>query len=137
MTLTKDRRGFLQMLAGFAVVIALPRTAGAKDGEGGDDGGHDDGGHDDGRDGRDRGEHRDDDLSQDDALKAVQSGRLISLKRALGIVNSKLNGKVIDVKLSTAGGRPQYRMKVRQTNGAITTIRLDARTGRFVGLLGF
>jgi uncharacterized membrane protein YkoI len=131
-----------------------------------DDGGHDDGhsgdGHDDGHDnshddGHDDGHSHDDKggddggdnggdggkghnpkgLNQDEALHELQKGRIIPLEKALRIVDGRMPGKVIDVSLTRQFGRPQYRIKVRRTNGAISTIRLDARTGGFVGIFGF
>jgi len=44
---------------------------------------------------------------------------------------------VIDVDLAVRRGTPQYRIKVRRADGAIRTIRLDARTGKMISLLGF
>ena len=115
---------------------------GGDDGDGGDnDGGGDDGGHDDngGDHGADKGKTKNQDVewSQDKALKERELGRVIPLQAALRIVADKVRGRVIDVDLLARGGKPQYRVKVRRTDGVIKTVRLDARTGRVIGFLGF
>jgi hypothetical protein len=151
------------LLALFIAMVLAPSSwqALAKDGDHDDgdhdDGGHVDGGHDDdgggddggsydgGRDndggkdhgGNKTGKHEDDGWSQDKALKERELGRVIPLKTALKIVATKVNGRVIDVDLLARNGRPQYRVKVRRADGVIETVRLDARTGRFIGFLGF
>ncbi|MDB5525101.1 MAG: hypothetical protein JWM58_2864 [Rhizobium sp.] len=123
-----NRRQALGILTG-SLLAAISLPAWAKDGgEGHDDGGHDDDG---GRASRGK-----DDYSQDEALNEVRTGRIIPLKAALRIVDEKVGGKVIDVNLIRRQ-RPQYRVKVRRESGNIIIIRLDARTGRFIGFLGF
>ena len=151
-----ERRKFLNLLVS-ALVLAAASPVVAKDGGGdggGHGGGHDGGGHDgQGHDGGDDngGDHgkgkgkngRDDDgVDQDEALREVRDGRIIALKTALKIVDARMSdanmsGKVIDVRLTRSMGRSQYRFKVRGDNGAISTIRLDAKTGSFVGRPGF
>jgi uncharacterized membrane protein YkoI len=44
---------------------------------------------------------------------------------------------VIEVDLMVRSGKPQYRVKVRRIDGVIRTVRLDARTGKLIGVLGF
>jgi uncharacterized membrane protein YkoI len=113
-------------------------------GVGNDDGhtdngvGNDDGGKEDGNnDAQDGGKKGDDTpWSQDRVLKERQLGRVVSLERALRIVNTKVRGRVIDVDVVVHGGKPQYRVKVRRTDGRIRTVRLDARTGKVIGLVG-
>lgn len=139
------RRLFLAALA--AAIIAAPLAGHAKDGgrggddgggDGGHDGGGDDGGH--GRDddgGRDRSRHQDDEWSQDKALKERRLGQVIPLETALRVVRDRVRGRIIDITLAARGGRPQYRVKVRRDDGVIQTIRLDARSGRIIDLMGF
>lgn len=148
------RRDFLLLSVGLALVAHEPSFArngsddsGSDDhgghGRGGDDGGGDDNGGDDnsgsgsssdnGGSGRESSGRS---LSQDEVLEAVRSGKIISLKQALEIVSNKVEGRVIDIGLTSRMGRSQYRVKVRRDDGAITTLRLDARTGRFVGFWG-
>lgn len=147
MYLVLTRRMFLAVLAGSTLSVPWG-YAFAKDGHGGDDGGgdnsgsgggddnggHDDGGHDDGRGGR---KNREDVWSQDKALRERELGRVIPLRKALDIVEARVQGRVIDVDLLARAGRPQYRVKVRRADGVIQTVRLDARTGRVLGFMGF
>ncbi len=156
-----QRRLFLMAGLGLVLGSTLHSTAWAKDGGhngdghdgdghdghdgdgGGDDGGGDDGGGDDDGGKNDDGGTVSDKtsktsgLNQDDALRELRKGSIISLKKALTITDSKLKGKVIDIRLTRTFGRPLYRIKVRQSDGVISTIRLDAKTGAFVGILGF
>lgn len=152
MYLVLTRRMFLALLTGAA--LSLPsgpawtkdgggdgHGGGGDDGGGGDNSGHggDDGHDDDGGDGRD-GDHSkngEDQWSQDKALRERELGRVIPLRTALRIVEARVRGRVIDVELLARAGRPQYRVKVRRVDGVIQTVRLDARTGRFIGFLGF
>lgn len=159
-----ERRTLLALLVGAALSLPLGPAL-AKDGEGeghggddgggddgggddggGDDGGGDDGGGDDGGSGGDDGhghddgrskKREDDGWSQDKVLKERELGRVITLQAALRIVAAKVRGRVIDVDLLVRSGKPQYRVKVRRTDGVIQTVRLDARTGRILGFLGF
>lgn len=110
------------------------------DGVGGDDGSNDNSvGNDDGSDdAEDEGKKRDDSAwSQDRVLKERQLRRVIPLETALRIVNTKVHGRVIDVDVMLRRGKPQYRVKVRRTDGVIGTVRLDALTGKVIGLWDF
>ena len=147
------RRIFLRHLAFWALASAIQAAAtpqayaedghdGGHDGhenDGHDDDGHDDDGGDDGGDddGGDKDKNNPNGLDQNEALRELKNGRIIPLKTALKIVDSRVSGKVIDVKLTRTLGRSQYRIKIRRDDGVITTIRLDAKTGNFVGVLGF
>ena len=70
---------------------------------------------------------------QDDALEAVRDGEIISLNKAIGIVRSRNPGKVIDVSLKRRSLSDIYSFKIKSSSGRITTVRMDARTGRIVG----
>ena len=112
--------------------------SGGSDDGGNDNGDADDSGSDDGGDDGGRSKKRDDvEWSQDRVLKERELGRVIPLKTALRIVNARIHGRVIDVDLMVRSGKPQYRVKVRRTDGVIRTVRLDARTGKVIGILGF
>lgn len=119
--------GSLATAGAFHIVATQAFAKEGHDGPGGE--GHDDDGHDDDRDG--------DGLDQDAVLLERRKGQVISLQKALGIANSEVPGKVIDVKLTKGLAGSQYRIKIRRSNGDITTIKLDAKTGSFVGILGF
>ncbi|GAB4357874.1 MAG: hypothetical protein Kow0026_18460 [Oricola sp.] len=73
-------------------------------------------------------------LDQSAAERAVRLGEAISLKAALRRVEEAYGGAVIDVNLRSTGKRLEYRFKIRTERGAVRTIRMDARSGRFLGL---
>ena len=75
-------------------------------------------------------------LGHNDAFSAVHAGRMISLKDALAAANPGRE-KVIDVKLFSYGNRAVYRIKLRDQNGAIRTVRINARTGKEDTLFNF
>ena len=131
------KRALLKLLGGvtLAPVFCTPIVqAFAKNGGGHE--GHD--GHDDDNEGNDDDKGKNPDgLDQDEALRELKRGRIIPLKTALKIIDDRVSGKVIDIKLTRTLGRSQYRIKIRRDDGVITTIRLDAKTGNFVGVLGF
>lgn len=154
------RRLFLQRSADtaflllFAVLVpAVPASAddGESDGEGESDGGDHDGGngdhggdHDNGGDDGSSGEADNDHdngnddfergtLDQFDAERAVSLGEAISLKSALRQVEDSYGGAVIDVKLRSTGRRLEYSFKIRTDRGTVRTVRMDAKSGRFLG----
>lgn len=98
-------------------------------GRGGDD--HDDGDDDDDDD-RGRGRGRGDDDS-DYARKAVNDGRILPLKSVLKKIDAGRYGKVIDVRVRRSFLRDVYQIKVRDKEGAIRTIRVDAKRGTVLG----
>lgn len=154
-----ERRQFLMVL-GIALtgMLGAPAVAHAKDGDGGgddgggddgggddgggddgggDDGGNDDGGSDDGgEDGRKGGENgwR---RAQDTALKAHESGRVISLKEAMKVLAKSYDGEVVDARLSRLGTRNIYTFRMKLDGGRLKTVRMDASSGRILGLFGF
>jgi hypothetical protein len=139
------RRDLLLLLLGLAVASAGQARAddgGGKGGDGGDghDGGDDHGGDDGGDD------HGDDDgdgkngnragLSHDDAREERLKGEVMPLSKALKLVEGKMEGDVIDVRLSKGMRGYYYRFKIRDDAGVIRTLRIDARSGRLLSLLG-
>jgi hypothetical protein len=97
-------------------------------GRGGDD--HDDGDDD---DDDDRGRGRGDDDDSDYARKAVNDGRILPLKSVLKKIDARRYGKVIDVRVRRSFLRDVYQIKVRDKEGAIRTIRVDAKRGTVLG----
>ncbi|MFZ2100732.1 MAG: PepSY domain-containing protein [Oricola sp.] len=73
-------------------------------------------------------------LDQSDAKRAVLLGQAIPLKDALRRVEGAYGGSVIDVDLRSTGRRLEYSFKVRTERGSVRTIRMDAESGRFLGL---
>lgn len=96
-------------------------------------GGGDDGGGDDhsGRGGG--GDHDDDDDDSDYARQAVNDGRILPLKSVLKKIDARRYGKVIDVRVRRSFLRDVYQIKVRDKEGAIRTIRVDAKRGTILG----
>lgn len=137
----------------FAMFLPVARAAaddGESDGEGeggghdGGDGDHGGGDHDNGGDDGSNGgadndhDNGDDDfergtLDQFDAERAVSRGDAISLKSALRQVEDSYGGAVIDVKLRSTGRRLEYSFKIRTDRGTVRTVRMDAKSGRFLG----
>lgn len=145
------RAGLLRLLLVAMVAVAPLSFAAAKDGGdrsgssgssgsgrdgGGDDhsgrggGGHDD---DDDHDDDDQGDDDDDDDDSDYARDAVSEGRILPLKSVLKQIDAKRYGKVIDVRVRRSFFRDVYQIKVRDTAGAIRTIRVDAKRGTILG----
>jgi hypothetical protein len=134
------RRDFLFLLFGTASMAAGAARADDGGGDGGDghDGGDDHGGDDKGGD--DKG--GDDDggnpsgLSHDDARQERLKGEVMPLSKALMLVERKIDGDVIDIRLSKGARGYYYRFKIRDGAGVIRTLRLDARSGRILSFLG-
>ena len=157
------RRRFL--LAGAALVVlatggdALWSTAFAKDGDDrGDDRGGDSRDERDSRDDRDdrddrdgdsgrgrgRGRGGDDDerdggdrsLSSSEAGSVIRSGKALPLREALERLEERYDGRVINVELQQRSGRLVYRFKLREDDGKVRTVSMDAASGRFLSLFG-
>ena len=158
-----NRRVFLLLMmtslaAGMAA--ARPQTAFAKDsgkGSGGDgggdnDGGGDDGGGDDGKDDNDRDDNdrddndrddndRDDDDKGDDSKEAgdkiraaVKRGEAESLGSILPAVRRKYPGKVVRIQLAGKGSRLTYRIRLINRDNKLIEIRVNARSGKIMGV---
>jgi len=76
-------------------------------------------------------------FDQIDALNAVRADEIYSLKQLLPRVTDRYKGKVIDVALWPEEDRLVYSFKLRTDRGSVRTIRMDARTGRFLGFGAF
>ncbi len=157
-----NRRAFLRLLASAGLGVLIPSFALAKDGDsegssgsgsgdsgghGGDDGGGDDGGGDDGdsggvddsgsgsgSSGSGSGSRKGD---QDKVKDAVQKGDAIPLSKALALLKPQHGGRVIEILYASKGSRMDYRFKILDDNGKVTSVTMDARTGRLRGLFGF
>ena len=153
-----NRRVFLLLMmtslaAGMAA--ARPQTAFAKDsgkGSGGDgggdnDGGGDDGGGDDDKDDNDRDDDdRDDDDKGDDdkgddskeagdkIRAAVKRGEAESLGSILPAVRRKYPGKVVRIQLAGKGSRLTYRIRLINRDNKLIEIRVNARSGKIMGV---
>ncbi|WP_421855732.1 PepSY domain-containing protein [Oricola sp.] len=146
------------------VLLSAPVHADDGDSDGGSDsdgGGESDGGESDGGDGGDGGDSDGSDgdadsdsdgddsddgdedggkaagarsLDQTGAARAVSQGQAIPLSSALRSVEKRFGGTVIDVSLREKGRRLEYTFKVRTERGTVRTVRMDAESGRFLGL---
>jgi uncharacterized membrane protein YkoI len=106
-------------------------------GSGDSDGGSDSSGHDNNGSSHNGSGEDHSRIDQDEALRAVKGGEIMSLKEALGKVGDKYKGKVIEIDIERTVKRDVYSMKVRMEDGTIRKVRMDARTGKFAGLFGF
>jgi len=62
---------------------------------------------------------------------AVPSAIRIDNQTAIQMVKSKLNGhRILNARLRSAGGTPQYQIKVLSPEGVVSMIYVDAATGR-------
>ncbi len=114
---------------------------GSDDGDdNGDDGGDDDSNDDNsgsGTSGSGSGNSGSGKRDQDKAKAAVQSGDAIPLSEALALLKKKYDGRVIEVLYAAKGSRIDYRFKILNENGKVSSVTMDARTGRVRGFLGF
>ncbi len=115
------------------------------DGSGSDDDGSDDGDDDDGDDdnsgsgssGSGSGNSGSGKRDQDRAKAAVLNGDAIPLSEALALLKKKYDGRVIEILYAAKGSRIDYRFKILNDNGKLSSVTMDARTGRVRGFLGF
>lgn len=159
--MTPTRREFLALLMLLSgTLAAVADDGGEGDSGGGDDGGGDDGGGDDGggddSGGDDSGDDAGDDAGDDGddtnddgggrgwrahdhnaARDALRKGEIIPLSEALGIVGATRRGKVIDVSLTKNLFGAIYTFKLKADSGRVSTLRMNARTGRLIGMFGF
>lgn len=116
-----SRRQILALL--LLAAGALPAVADDGGSEGGNEGGENEGEHD--------GDH-----DHDDARDAVERGEVMPLHEALEIVREANRGRVIDMQLTRAANGYVYAFKLKASSGRVTTLRMDARTGRVISMFG-
>ena len=92
------------------------------------------GGHGEDDDGEGSGGRRSD---QERVRDAVVRGRILPLKDVLRLVDGDKYGAVIGVDLRHYGGSDVYRLTTRDGRGVIRDLRINARTGKFMNILGF
>lgn len=105
--------------------------SGSGGGEGGDDGGDDDG--DDDSSGNSGGKGK----SQDDAREALRNGEVIPLSLAIEKLHDRVDGRIIDVRLTENGAWMDYRFKVVSLDGKVVSVTMNARNSRLRGFPGF
>ena len=66
------------------------------------------------------------------ARAALRRGEILPLTRILPIVQRRVPGDVIKIKLDDDDKRIEYEVKVLTSNGRVIEVELDARTGRIL-----
>ena len=66
------------------------------------------------------------------AREALRRGEILPLTRILPIVQQRVPGDVIKIKLDDDDKRIEYEVKVLTPNGRVIEVELDARTGRIL-----
>lgn len=143
------RRAFLSLMLTWLGLLSLAAPAWAKDGDsssdssgsdssgsGSDNSGSGSGGDDDDNSGSGSG-NSGKNSEHDRAMKAVSSGRAMSLEDAMKRLGGKYSGRVIDVSLGKEGKRLVYRFKVKSDQGVVRKVIMDAATGDIRGIFGF
>lgn len=67
---------------------------------------------------------------------ATQSGKIKPLSQVLATVRKKVPGKVLDVRVDDSVTPWVYRIKVRGKKGDVTSVTVNAKTGRIIGVKG-
>ncbi len=68
----------------------------------------------------------------DDAQKAVQRGEIKAFSEIKKMVEEKLGGRVVDLKLRRTNRGWQYFLRVSRENGRVVAAVVDARTGKIL-----
>ena len=67
---------------------------------------------------------------------ATESGKIKPLGDILKVVSEKVPGKVLDVQVDDQGSPWLYRIKVRGQKGDVTSVTVNAETGRIIEIKG-
>mgnify|MGYP003571967938 FL=1 len=68
----------------------------------------------------------------DARLQLAANQANLSPRDAAAIAQRQLNGRVLGVNRSDAGGRPTYRVKILSPQGDVRTITIDATSGAVI-----
>lgn len=68
----------------------------------------------------------------DDAQKAVRRGEIKSYAEIRRMVENRLGGRVVDLKLRRTNRGWQYFLRVSKENGRVVATVVDARTGKIL-----
>jgi len=66
------------------------------------------------------------------ARQALRRGEVLPLTRILPIVQKRVPGDIIKIKLDDDDARIEYEVKVLTASGRVIEVELDARTGRIL-----
>ena len=70
-------------------------------------------------------------LSQSELRRSVQNGQSVSLSRIMSRVSSAIDGEIVDVR-AFQDGQIYYRVLIKQPNGRLGSVILEARSGQFM-----
>lgn len=108
---------------------------GSGSGSGGGDSGGKGSGHsgDDGGDGDDdNGASSETEAEHEEATEAVRKGEVLSYRDVMQRLRKDQVGRVLRVELDRSARRPVYRMRIEDEAGFVSTVMVDARTGRLM-----
>lgn len=69
----------------------------------------------------------------EEATEAVRRGEVMSYRDVIGRLKRDQIGRVLKVELDRSARGPVYRMRVEDPEGFVSTLVVDARTGRLIG----
>jgi uncharacterized membrane protein YkoI len=72
------------------------------------------------------------DSDQDSAQAAVAAGEILPLGQILDAVSARVPGIPIEIELEQENGVWIYEFEIRQENGILMEVEIDATTGRFL-----
>ncbi len=70
-------------------------------------------------------------LERSELRENVRSGKSMSMSRLLGVISSRVDAEVVDVR-GFEGDGVYYRVILKRPNGKLSVAIVDARTGRFM-----
>lgn len=76
------------------------------------------------------------DANPEQIRAATESGKILPLTNILSVVSQKVPGKVLDVQVDDSGSPWLYRIKVRGQKGDVTSVTVNAETGRIMEIKG-
>jgi len=68
----------------------------------------------------------------DDALQAIKRGEIMSYSQIKRSVESRLGGRVVDIKLRRTNRGWQYFLRVSRKDGRVVAATVDAKTARIL-----
>ncbi len=76
------------------------------------------------------------DANPEQVRAATESGKIKPLSEILNVVGKKVPGKVLDVQVDNDGSPWLYRIKVRGKKGDVTSVTVNAETGKIMEIKG-
>jgi hypothetical protein len=76
------------------------------------------------------------DADPEQVRAATESGQIRPLSEILNVVGKKVPGKVLDVQVDNDGSPWLYRIKVRGQKGDVTSVTVNAETGKIMEIKG-